>query len=100
MSDFLYTILWFAVYSIPSFIIQLFLCSKVKNRYIKNIPLYLTIAAVVFVLDMFFNFTGLHSGWHELGAFFVGVYVAIFASGVGFAFLVHKIYTIRKNRNR
>ncbi|MBQ5326611.1 MAG: hypothetical protein J6K80_05355 [Oscillospiraceae bacterium] len=49
---------------------------------------------------MFFNFSGLHHGWHELGAFFAGCYVAVFTLGVALAFAVHRFYIWRKNRKR
>ncbi len=100
MSDFLYTVLWVTVYFIPSFLIQLLLCFKVKNRFIRRIPVYITIAGFVFGVDMYFNLSGIHSGWHELGAFFVGCYVGIFGLGVVMAFVVFKFYIKRKNRNR
>lgn len=100
MSDFLYTVLWITVYSIPSFLIQLLLCFKVKSRFIRHIPIYISVAGIVFSVDMFFNFSGLHHGWHELGAFFIGCYVGIFALGVAVAWLVYRVYIKRKSKKR
>lgn len=100
MSDFLYTVLWITLYSIPSFLIQLLLCFKVKSRFIRHIPIYISVAGIVFSVDMFFNISGLHHGWHELGAFFVGLYTAIYLLGTVIAILTHKIILKIKSKKR
>lgn len=100
MSDMAYTLLWVVTWSVPSFLVQLLLCFKAKNKFLRNIPVYFSAACIILVVDMFFNFSGLHHGWHELGAFFAGCYVAVFTLGVALAFAVHRFYIWRKNRKR
>ena len=100
MQDFFYTFLWIVVYAMPSFVIQLILCFKVKNKFIRNIPLYITGVGVLLTVDVYFNFSGIHSGWRELAAFFTGFYTAIFALGIVAAFMVHKIYIKTKRKKR
>lgn len=98
MSDMAYTLLWVVTWSVPSFLVQLLLCFKAKNKFLRNIPVYFSAVCIILVVDMFFNFSGLHHGWHELGAFFAGCYTVIFALGIIAAFLVHKLYIKIKKR--
>lgn len=100
MEDFLYTVLWVVVYSIPSFLIQLILCFKAKNRFFRNIPVYIAAAGWLLTVDTYFNFSGMHSGWNELAAFFIGCYVAIYTLGLVSAFIAYKFYNRFKNRQR
>lgn len=100
MEDFLYTVLWVAVYSIPSFLIQLVLCFKVNNRFFRLFPVYILIAGRGCTVDMYFNLSGIHGSWHELSAFITGVYTAVFSLGVLSAFIVYKFYKFYKNRQR
>ncbi len=100
MEDFLYTVLWVAVYSIPSFLIQLLLCIKVKNRFFRYIPVYIAVLGWRVTVDTYFNFSGMHSGWNELAAFFIGCYVAIYTLGLISAFIACKFYNRYKNRQR
>ena len=100
MSDYLHTLMLMTIYTIPSFVIQLFLCFKAKNKFIRHIPSYLCLAGTILTIDVYFNFSGLHHGWRELAALITGFYTAVFAMGVLCAFLVHKIYINRKNKKR
>lgn len=100
MTDCFYTVLWIVVYSIPSFLIQLLLCFKAKTKPVRFIPVYIAVAGWLFTVDTYFNFSGIHNGWNDLAAFFIGCYVAIYTFGVIMAFAAHKFYKYRKNKKR
>lgn len=88
MRDFLDTMMWFTLYSIPSFLLQLIICLKIKNRYIRLAPAAVSVLGILFGIDTYFNFTGLHHGWHELGAAIILIYVGIYTMGVALGWFV------------
>ncbi len=96
MRDFLDTLMWFTVYSIPSFLLQLIICLKVKNRYIRLAPAAVSVAGILLGIDTYFNFTGLHSGWHELAAAVVLIYTGIYTAGIVFGRLA--AYIIKRKK--
>ncbi len=97
-SDVFATVVWFCAGALPFFLIQLVLCFKAKNRFIRKMPVFALIAGGLFAADMFFNFSGIHSGWHELGAFAIAVYVFIFSLGDIAAWVTYFI-VMKRNRH-
>lgn len=96
MRDFLDTMMWFTLYSLPSFLIQLIICLKIKNRYIRLAPAAVSVLGILLGIDAYFNFTGLHHGWHELGAAFILIYVGIYTMGIAFGRLAAFIIKRKK----
>ena len=85
LQDTFATLFWFAAGALPFFIVQLLLCFKVKNSIIRKIPLFVLILGALFAADMYFNFSGIHHGWHELGAFLIAVYVFVFSAAFSYS---------------
>ena len=97
MYDYLFTVCWVLLWSMPSFLIQLLICFKIKNRFIRFIPWFISVAGFMYSIDGMFNITGLITGaWHELGAFIICCYTGIYTLGLLLAWIVYKIYKKKK----
>lgn len=98
ISDTMATVMWFLLGASPFFIVQLLICFKVKNRFLRFLPVYIIGFGIILTIDVYFNFSGLHSGWHELGAVLMAVYVIMFSVGDAIAWAIYAIKN-RKNTN-
>lgn len=91
-----WSILWSALY----FAVQLLLCFHVRNKFVKCIPVYLSVIGILFTLYIFFDPFGLEGVWHELAAVIVGVIIAYAISGVIAAWILYWIMSfIEKRKN-
>ncbi len=103
ISDVVATAVWFLSGAAPFFIVQLLICFKIKNRFFRFLPIYVLIAGAILTVDVYFNFSGLHSGWHELGAVLIAVYVFMFSVGDIAAWMVYYFrikYRMNIHRNK
>ena len=82
-------------------VIQCLLCRKVKNVFVRCIPVYICILELLFTVYVYFDPLDLFSGWDELGAVFLSVLTIPPAGAVLLAWLVWWVESaIRRRKAR
>jgi len=88
---------------IISYLIQLVLCLKAKNRHIKCIPIYLCVLGAIYSALLYVEFFGLYrtGSWMQLEAYIYFIILLIIGSGLLLAKITHIIVkTIQRKKEK
>jgi len=86
---------------IVSYLIQLLLCFKAKNKHIKLIPLYLCVIAAIYSALLYVEFFGLYrtGSWMQLEAYIYFIILLIIGLALLLAKITHIIAKAIQRRN-
>ncbi len=85
---------------IVSYLIQLWLCLKAKNKHIKLIPLYLCVIGAIYSALLYVEFFGLYrtGSWMQLEAYIYFIILLIIGLALLLAKITHIIYRAAKTK--
>ena len=86
---------------IVSYLIQLWLCLKAKNKHIKQIPLYLCVIGAIYSALLYVEFFGLYrtGSWMQLEAYIYFIILLIIVLALLLAKITHIIVKVIQGRN-
>ena len=86
---------------IASYLIQLLLCFKAKNKHIKLIPLYLCVIGAIYSALLYVEFFGLYrtGSWMQLEAYIYFIILLIIGLALLLAKVTHIITKAIQRRN-
>ena len=86
---------------IASYLIQLLLCLKAKNKHIKLIPLYLCVIGAIYSVLLYVEFFGLYrtGSWMQLEAYIYFIILLIIGLALLLAKITHIIAKAIQRRN-
>ena len=86
---------------IVSYLIQLLLCLKAKNKHIKLIPLYLCVIGAIYSALLYVEFFGLYrtGSWMQLEAYIYFIILLIIGLALLLAKITHIIAKAIQRRN-
>ena len=86
---------------IVSYLIQLWLCLKAKNKHIKLIPLYLCVLGAIYSALLYMEFFGLYrtGSWMQLEAYIYFIILLIIGLALLLAKITHIIAKAIQRRN-
>ena len=86
---------------IVSYLIQLWLCLKAKNKHIKLIPLYLCVLGAIYSALLYVEFLGLYrtGSWMQLEAYIYFIILLIIGLALLLAKITHIIAKAIQRRN-
>ena len=86
---------------IASYLVQLLLCFKAKNKHIKLVPLYLCVLGAIHSGMVYTEFFGLYDdgSWMSLKAVIYFICLAIISSALFLAKITHIIVKANQGRN-